>query len=203
MKTTKQKNTKMSKRYISIYRTGDEYNTIEHNGSKEMEQELANTKVDSVIFTQQVRDITWNTGEEPFDLTDDDIRKVVDFRIKFDKVKREVLAYNDRWKWVFIPFSMLFRVPFMLLQLVFFVLSNAFAFCESGCEWVHEKIEFLIGEKLMYLPIRDKIKLYWKMNFSSDGSIYNTQRERHDAIFGRDDENTEEGESDAEENGES
>ncbi|CAJ0592210.1 unnamed protein product [Cylicocyclus nassatus] len=65
----------MSKKYISIYRTGDEYATVEHNGDK-------------------IRDITWNTGEEPFDLTDDDIRKVVDFRIEFDKVKREVLAYT-------------------------------------------------------------------------------------------------------------
>lgn len=193
----------MSKKYISIYRTGDEYATVEHNGDKGLEQELANTKVDSVIFTHQVRDITWNTGEEPFDLTDDDIRKVVDFRIEFDKVKREVLAYTARWKWIFIPFSMLFRVPFMLLQLLFYILRNTLEYCEDGCEWVHEKIAYLIVEKLMYLPIRDKINLYWKMNFSSDGNIYNTQRERHDAIFGCEDETTETEETDTEENGES
>lgn len=189
----------MSKKYISIYRTGDEYNTIEHNGSTEMEQELANTKVDDVIFTQQVRDITWNTGEEPFDLTDDDIRKIVDFRIEFDKVRREVRAYIVHWKWLFIPFSMLFRVPFMLLQLVFYVLYNTFELCEYGCEWVHEKIEYLIVEKLMFLPIRNKMKHYREMDFS----IYNVQKERHDAIFGCDDESNEEGESVAEENCES
>lgn len=168
------------KTYLRIYRSGNEYKTVEYNDPDELKKLINEDEIET-CKTLHIGNIIWNTGEETFDLTDEDVEKLVKSEIEYDKLHREISKYCNRWRWLYIIFALVFRFPFMLLQCAFEIFKNIFELCANGIEWVHEGID-KIGNRIFDYPMRNTLDAYFKVRCSDDRDLYLVQKKRHEAI---------------------
>lgn len=141
----------MKKKFCIVWRTK---NGNYHSNGYETEysweavtalrEEVGDDNISKILGNHQVSGNIWNNGDEPLNLTAEELEYLVQLDIKHDKAEEEMNAYYARTHWMFLVLEKIISYPLLLLKWIGFVLSFPFllfaGICESVSDWYENKI---------------------------------------------------------------
>lgn len=176
----------MKKKFCIVYRTK---NGIYHSKGYETEhsweavdalcEEVGDDNISKVLGKHQVTGNIWNDGEEPLDLTEEELEYLVQLDIKHDKGEEDMNAYYARTHWMFLVLEKIISYPLLLLKWIGFALSSPFLLFVGICESVSDWYENVIRNFEMWVG-KEKIDVIQKLRKEHKDSHFKMLYEKHE-----------------------